>query len=74
MVWLPQIDDRVVIHYRAEVREHMPFFGRRGEVVRVIRGPGPVKVEIELDPPDNRRIVLPWENLVPLEEWLKGKP
>lgn len=49
MIWHPQIDQHVRIHYAAKYADEMPFHGRTGVVERVSAGPGPINASIRLD-------------------------
>lgn len=64
MIWHPKVGQRVVIHYRAGVRGVLKFHGLAGTVARIGRGPGPINVEVLLDPPEaEHRVCVPRGNL-----------
>lgn len=67
MIFHPQPGQIVTVRYRASVREKMPNHGRRGRIVRVGRGPGPINCEVEflegMDFDPDRYVVVPRGNL-----------
>ena len=67
MIFHPQPGQLVTVRYRASVRQKMPCDGRRGRIVRVGRGPGPINCEVEflegMNYGPDRFVIVPRGNL-----------